>query len=397
MKSIRKLIFFYFWSFLFVSFITDHGVALTEPVAYYSFDKFSDMGYDSSGNNLHGSDSGAQYISNGVVNGAAYFSGSGQRITIPDNALFNNTNFTVTFFLKTPDSGSPSQMNRILGKYSTTKPGGWFSHLSKDCGIYLAAGSGANNTLKTLNTPNTGRTNWTHVAHIFSSNYCATYINGTLVSLTNWNNNVFLDSNIDLVLGGFGIANFQGWLDEVKIWHGKLNESQIRSEAYKLKISSHIESYKLSIKLKWVEEFKDSLIFTMTCVVPEDFLLNSNAVYNIEIGNYFISSSQMDPTYTKLNKKGTSLVYRARKNTVPAQTLSLKRSNNKLKLKVKIKESSIASFLASCGIYNENIKSEILSISFHTMFDKFYTPVMPAEVKYKSKLNKKASVKSIKI
>jgi hypothetical protein len=233
------------------------------------------MGHDSSGNSLHGNDTGAEYLSEGIVNGAAYFAGSGQRIIIPHNEILNLSNFTVTFFIKTPDSSYADGRNRILGKYRTEWPGGWFGHLSSDGGVYMAGGAGVVGSIKILDVKNTGRPNWTHIAMHFSPEYCAIYTNGYLGGYTNWNVAVCLTNEVELVVGGFGSVDLKGWLDEVKIWRGLLDDNAILEEANRrtldaiphiwpdsLDFSSNIVSHFINLENEGSEPYSFSAIVT---------------------------------------------------------------------------------------------------------------------------------------
>jgi parallel beta-helix repeat protein len=156
-----------------------------------------------------------------------------------------------------------------------------------------------------------------------------------------------------------------------------------------------IELCYLSFKIKWLTDFKDTLICNMTCSLPEGLILDSNKVYSVTIGDYYISSVNMDHSLTRMNKKSTTLNFKSKKKYIPIQKLSIKITKNKIKLKAKATKDTIAPLLASWGVENTLKKGVILSIPCQIGIGNFYTPVMLIDVEYKSKPDKKASAKSL--
>ena len=216
-----------------LSIFSFNALAVSNPIAWYSFDNSNDLGKDFSANSLDGTNYGAQYQADGVVGGCSYYAGSGQYISVPDNDKLDLTNLTVTFWLKTPDDGYPSGQNRILGKWDNREYG-WFGHLYPNGGIYTAMAYGASDREHIIRAKNIGRTEWVNIAIAMTPYSCKIYTNGLLSVSTNFTTEALLSSDASLNIGGFnswGWAWLKGWLDEVKIWDRILSAEEIAKEA----------------------------------------------------------------------------------------------------------------------------------------------------------------------
>ena len=209
------------------------GLSENDPIAWYSFDDSDNLGKDFSGNELNGTNYGAQYQADGVIGGCSYYAGSGQYISVPDDDALDLTNLTVTFWLKTPTDGYPSGQNRILGKWDNREYG-WFGHLYPYNGVYSAMAYGSGNSEHVIPVKNVGRTEWVHVTMAMTPYSCELYTNGVLGISTNFTTEALLASDVPLTIGGFnswGWAWLKGWLDEVKIWDRMLSAEEIAKEA----------------------------------------------------------------------------------------------------------------------------------------------------------------------
>jgi len=150
--------------------------------------------------------------STSVIGGSGYFDGSGDYLTIPSTSAFNfgSNNFTVEFWWNTTKSGQ-----NIINPTGTGN--GW--------AILLSGGNlGWNNSynvtaLFTVNATSILDNAWHHVAFVRSSGTTYVYFDGVLKA-TNADPTVYTAGATDWFIGNGNIANFQGYLCDMRINNG---------------------------------------------------------------------------------------------------------------------------------------------------------------------------------
>lgn len=198
-------------------------------VAAYSFNQGSGSTLtDSSGNNNHGSVSGANWVT-GLAGNALSFDGVDDLVTIADaNSLDLTTGMTLEAWVRPADRQ------------------GWSTVIAKERGgnnvgyvLYASAGTdeppqgsivtasddiGARDRkLLPLNT-------WSHLVTTYDGAQLRLYVNGSLVSSTAVTGAINTSSN-PLRIGGntvFSDEYFRGLIDEVRIYNRSLNEAEIQ-------------------------------------------------------------------------------------------------------------------------------------------------------------------------
>ncbi len=195
---------------------------------------------DDSGNNLHGTattSNGAlpSIVTGEICNGGSFSSGY---VNVPYNAALNPTNATFSFWIYPQSSGS---FYPILAKYSGSAYDyaayidsngrlvfGWGSY--SFFSAYLPANRLTTSSAIPLNT-------WTHVAIVFNDtgNTQAIYLNGSSTAAASATNSASLTTSTNelrvgyLNAGGWIPLQFNGRIDEVKIFNSVMTTSQIAS------------------------------------------------------------------------------------------------------------------------------------------------------------------------
>jgi hypothetical protein len=211
----------------------------TIPPSQYSvgYWKFNDCtAKDSSGLGNDGTNYGATCIG-GHSGNAFNFNGVNNYVQIPGgSSLSGFTALTVSFWIKPLDSG---RRQAILNKYDNVNGSkGWFIDTPSYGGKYIgffASPNGSNYAQWYVPfAPVLG--NWYHVAVVWQANKVPTfYINGQQVSTTDTAiiSSIYNNVGVPLLIGKSQYATgreFNGMIDEVKIWNRALTASEIKSE-----------------------------------------------------------------------------------------------------------------------------------------------------------------------
>lgn len=172
------------------------------------------------------------------------FGASNDHVSIPhDNALNTTNALTLEAWIKADSWSVNSWGNVIISK------DGWGSG---EGGYTLRCG--ANGTLsfnigtttswkEVLSTPQMALNTWYHVAGTFDGTQLKLYINGVLSGTTNYTGTI-LTTTYDLVLGRItytagGTRNFDGKIDEVRIWSAAVSQAVLQEWMTKKLTPSH--------------------------------------------------------------------------------------------------------------------------------------------------------------
>lgn len=213
---------------------------------YWKFDEGSGASaYDSSGNGLTGTVSGATWV-DGISGKALNFGSVNDYFTMPANSklTFSNGNFSVDLRFKLPQffsSGSSSKMKWLLlknGEYGLVldTDGKLKFYISSNSGGYMSS-------VKNSWNANT----WYHVVGVFENgNAWKIYINGNLDSsgsATYRTDRTDCSFDVGNFLGcQTAHDNFVGAIDEVKIYSRPLSASEILAEYQSFPTSSSSNS-----------------------------------------------------------------------------------------------------------------------------------------------------------
>ena len=210
----------------FYMFISNTGVF--DPTADYRV-----MTSDGNGNLEAEYDfDGTKYITFGyapqvVVERSVYFDGAVDYIDMEDALDLNPTGFTISAWIKrdAADSGTKS----IISKRPTTFTQGFDFRISdaNRIQIYWINGGGTQSLNSNIGIPDE---EWHHVAAIYNGTTVYLYIDGVLNRDADRTPPVATDDSFLIAAAGKGTItqNFQGNIDEVRIWNTALTEDQLR-------------------------------------------------------------------------------------------------------------------------------------------------------------------------
>jgi autotransporter-associated beta strand protein len=180
-----------------------------------------------------------------VPNFALDFDGRFNRVHVGTNpfpAIVNN--FTIELWAN-PTASRLETHEANLGisdltsqRYAVFPDHGDFGYGAGHAGAGLSIGTNgisviehAANQLPTLLVYSNAVAGWTHVALVFSNRFPRLYVNGALarIGLPSVKNFVHPSANLGGSIQGLTYGNFQGQLDEVRIWSGVLSQGQIQT------------------------------------------------------------------------------------------------------------------------------------------------------------------------
>jgi hypothetical protein len=206
----------------------DPDPAPTGLVAAYNFNAGSGSALaDGSGNNLHGTLSGATWSTTGKYGKALSFDGTNDWVTINDNNLLDLSNgMTLEAWVR------PTNVN------------GWRTALLKENGgnlsysLYALGGSkkpraeilaGGNQSIS--GGSNLATNTWYHLATTFDGGVLRLYLNGNQIGSKNVASSIATSSG-PLRIGGNSVWGeyFKGLIDEVRIYNKALSQSEIQSD-----------------------------------------------------------------------------------------------------------------------------------------------------------------------
>jgi hypothetical protein len=221
----------------FVSVLVLNGSSLGELIGYWTFDDPTNLGADSSGKGNHGTVEGdAQFSSNALIGtGALMLDGTDDYIRVglgSGNMLANWTSdLTIAAWMK-PDNAS-RQWNCFFG-HTTENNGVKFELMAGNFRFTTLAVQDYDLTVS----PPFQSGEWAHVALTFSKQYLATfYANGKRVGqITGSAPAGTATGNYNIGYGGYWAAEqFQGLLDDVRIYNHTLSEAEIQVLAFRPK------------------------------------------------------------------------------------------------------------------------------------------------------------------
>jgi hypothetical protein len=214
-----------------------NGLSLGEMIGYWTFDDPANLGADSSGKGNNGTVEGdAQFSSDAMIGtGALMLDGTDDYIRVglgSGNMLAGWTSdLTIAAWMK-PDNTS-RQYNCFFG-HTTENNGVKFELVG---GNFLFTTLGVQDYNLTVS-PAFQSGEWAHVALTFSKQYLATfYANGKKVGEVSGSAPATTATgNYNIGYGGYWAAEqFQGLLDEVRIYNHTLSEAEIRQLAFRPK------------------------------------------------------------------------------------------------------------------------------------------------------------------
>ncbi len=231
--------------------ITGSDVSLTGLKAYYKFDESSgnlinqSTTGDGLGSNADGTASGdPTYSVTGKINKAISFDGDGDKFTLGTTAgqwnfLHNNSNFSVSFWLKL--NATPSENQGILGTGTGGSSIGFDLTVNHSTGGKLRAsienGAGASaNIQSSAGFVPQNTTTWYHYVLTFSNGSWNIYRNGgnneSASSSVSWSTSNH-SRNMELANANANtptdVKDLTGELDEVSIWSRVLTSAEISS------------------------------------------------------------------------------------------------------------------------------------------------------------------------
>ncbi|WP_263840423.1 LamG-like jellyroll fold domain-containing protein [Salinibacter sp.] len=186
------------------------------------FWQFENTTEDASGNANDGSVSGAAYTNqiNGKLGQALDFN-PGNQVTVPDDKSFYETldpssAITLSAYLN-PDGSDGDIVDK--DSYELYLSGG---------DLYFELNSGS---IITLNIGSIPQGEWTHVAATYnqSSGEATGYIDGSQVASNTGLTGSIPNSNQDLLIGSDGSNNYDGRIDQVRVYSRELTSSEVSS------------------------------------------------------------------------------------------------------------------------------------------------------------------------
>lgn len=150
------------------------------------------------------------------------YDGTGDYLTIPDHAdwdILSETNFTIDLWVRMSYAAGE---RTFIGQYDNINNYWMLYHYGGGAGVAFNVVSGGSSIVLTTTNETLDTTDWHHIALVKISNEYALYIDGTQYSYKS-------DADTDTIAGSLYIGSLdgsnyfqQGWLDEIRIYHGNL-------------------------------------------------------------------------------------------------------------------------------------------------------------------------------
>lgn len=283
----------YFLLLLLIALVVLQQTNGQTPVAYYPFNGNAN---DAAGSN-NGTVNGATLTTDrfGNANSAYSFDGVDDRITAPI-ATFATNNFTLTGWVKVNSIGA----DQILFYNGNSSVNGYGLYLSTTGTLYVFHGAINLYSTSFVVTAN----QWIFLAMVQQSGSTKVYVNGTEVysnatSTPNVPGDLFyMSSNIS------GTENFNGCLDEIKIFNTALSPAQVQQE-----FASTNQAQKPGSGNAISFDGVDDHITTTAYVVPttgdftvEFWVFNRN---NTDFREFISQGASGDAFYIGINNSGT--------------------------------------------------------------------------------------------
>lgn len=197
---------------------------------------------DSSSNNFHGTSFGNATTTTGNYGNGGTFDGSGDYVTISDNAALqpSNGSWTITMWI------NPTNVNQnalMIGKFNTTTGEGFALSVTGNINasasgrriLAYMAESSAGNRRVILSSSNVVNGSWRHLAAVFNkdTDSITLYVDGVAVSTTSTTSGSWptVDNTDSITIGGLTSASFySGLLDEVRLYNRALDSTEINTD-----------------------------------------------------------------------------------------------------------------------------------------------------------------------
>ncbi|MBK9317765.1 MAG: hypothetical protein IPM91_02260 [Bacteroidetes bacterium] len=192
---------------------------------------------DESGNGNNGIVSGATLAPDrqGTPNSAYTFNGVNSKITIPDNNVYDNQNYSIGFWYKfstpsTPGSGGNNVNPGIISRVANSSNVTYDNWVVYEAVTLVGFGSGVGGASGVSGTP-TGQNNgqWKHVVFSVGADSIRCYVNGLKTSSSLKGGNLTFN-NYDIVIGRSSSTYwkaFQGDIDDLALWNRALNDQEV--------------------------------------------------------------------------------------------------------------------------------------------------------------------------
>jgi len=198
------------------------------PVGYWKFDEGSgNIAYDSSGNGNHGTLVNGPTWTSGKFGSALSFDGVDDYVEVPDSPSLKPEVLTVELWVNIPKYPTTWSNNKMIRKALGSSPytGFWLDIRPDTHQFRFAASSITTHYSVTARTvPELNK--WYHVAGVFDGSKLYIYVNGALDAAPV--SGEYDPYDIDLWIGRFGSAYFNGLIDEVRIYNYALTPDEIR-------------------------------------------------------------------------------------------------------------------------------------------------------------------------
>ena len=142
-------------------------------------------------------------------------------------AALNTLPMTVEFWAKIPASDTDISFIK-----KTNGSGNEFNIYTSGGIVHAKYGTDASNYTTTQSATTLNDDNWHHIAFTVNATNSQLYIDGVLAQTSNWTGTAAAISNTNNLILGVGTANYNGLLDEVRIWNTTRTALEIRSNMY---------------------------------------------------------------------------------------------------------------------------------------------------------------------
>lgn len=160
------------------------------------------------------------------------FDGVNDKVTVPDNDLFNNANtLTIEAWINADVWKPQVWQGTIVGKDQDPQTG-YVLRCGNNGRLSFTIGDGQGNWAEVASGPVMDANTWNHVAGVMDNGELRIYINGSLEGTAS--SNPIATSTSQLIIGespGFSGRYFEGKIDEVRIWNVVRSQEQIQDNS----------------------------------------------------------------------------------------------------------------------------------------------------------------------
>ena len=291
------------FSFIAMYNYTDsHVESFNNSILELRFDDGSgDIAFDSSGQGNHGRIYEATWTT-GKYGNALSFDGINDYVSVPYNDILNVTeNFTVSFWFK---ANNVTSHQSLVDKGRDYYGSGWRVYINNN-GLYFSVN---NNTLNDgneliLTTSFTDTQDWHFVTVTYGVDGGKLYLDNDLKDFDNYIGPVVYKYNENVTIGALAYStnyfNFNGTIDEVRIYNRVLSWEEINASYYE---------YRVCLSCPWICNLRTS------CLPDEYCLISLNSTTNSHIGecgyyDYQLCCKREDipPSYSNQGQNASSI------------------------------------------------------------------------------------------